>query len=50
MLLRRDEETRDDHFQMLSCLCMSADMFSWLLTDFSARLEKALPPETPASA
>jgi hypothetical protein len=46
MLLRKEEETRDDHFQMLNCLCMSADMFSWLLTDFLARLERALPTET----
>jgi hypothetical protein len=46
MLLRKEEESRDDHFQMLNCLCMSAGMFSWLLTDFSARLEKALPTET----
>ena len=48
MLLRKEEETRDDHFQMLNCLCMSANMFSWLLTDFSTRLEKAFPTETPA--
>jgi hypothetical protein len=50
MFLRKEEETRDDHFQMLNCLCMSADMFSWLLTDFSARLEKALPTEPPTGA
>jgi hypothetical protein len=48
MLLRKDEEMRDDHFQMLNSLCISADMFSWLLTDFSAALEKALPTPTPA--
>jgi hypothetical protein len=48
MLLRREEEAGEDHFQMLNCLCISADMFSWLLTEFSARLEKALPMETPA--
>jgi hypothetical protein len=50
MLLRKEEETRDDHFQMLNCLCMSADMFSWLLTVFSARLEEAFPTETLAGA
>jgi hypothetical protein len=50
MLLRKEEETRDDHFQMLNSLCMSADMFSWLLTDFSSRLEKALPTEPLTSA
>jgi hypothetical protein len=50
MLLRKEEETHGDHFQMLNCLCMSADMFSWLLTDFSACLEKAILPETPAGA
>jgi hypothetical protein len=43
MVLRKDEETNDDHFQMLSSLSMSADMFSWLLDDFSVRLERALP-------
>jgi uncharacterized protein (UPF0297 family) len=48
ILLRKEEETRDDHIQMLKWLCVSANMFSWLLTDFSARLEKALPTETPA--
>jgi hypothetical protein len=48
MLLRKDEETRDDHLQMLVSLSISADMFSWLLADFSGRLEKALPTETPA--
>jgi hypothetical protein len=50
MLIRKEDETRDDHFQMLNCLCMSADMFSWLLTDFSSRLEKVLPTATPADA
>ena len=50
MLFRKEEETRDDHFQMLNCLCMGADMFSWLLTDFSSRLEKALLTETPPGA
>jgi hypothetical protein len=50
ILFRKDEVTRDDHFQMLNLLCISADMFSWLLTDFSARLEKALPTEAPAAA
>jgi hypothetical protein len=49
MLLRNDEEMRNDHFQMLNCLCMSADMFSWLLPDFTDRLEKALPTETPSA-
>jgi hypothetical protein len=48
MLLRKDEETLDDHLQMLVSLSISADMFSWLLADFSGRLEKALPTETPA--
>jgi hypothetical protein len=43
MLPRKDEEAREDHFQMLSSLSMSAGAFSWLLADFSARLEKALP-------
>jgi hypothetical protein len=50
MLLRKEEETLNDHFEMLNCLCMSADMFSWLLADFSTRLEKALPTEPPAGA
>jgi hypothetical protein len=50
MLLRKEEEIRDDHVQMLNCLCMSADNFSWLLTSFSTRLEQAFPTETPASA
>jgi histidyl-tRNA synthetase len=50
MLLRKDEETRDDHCQMLNCLCISANMFSWLLTDFSARLERAFPVETQVGA
>ena len=43
MVLRKHEETNEDHFQMLSCLSMSADVFSWILKDFSSRLEKAIP-------
>jgi hypothetical protein len=43
MLLRKGDELREDHFQMLGCLDMSAKMFGWLLTDFAKRLENALP-------
>jgi hypothetical protein len=46
MLLRKEEEARDDHFQMLNSLFLSADMFSWLLKDFSSRLELEFPAET----
>ncbi|HXW26471.1 MAG TPA: hypothetical protein VEK73_17130, partial [Xanthobacteraceae bacterium] len=48
MLLRKEEELRDDHFQMLGCLDMSAMMFDWLLADFTKRLHKALPDEAKA--
>jgi hypothetical protein len=47
MVFRKEEETRDDHLQMLNCLCMSAGMLSWLLTDFSFRLEGEFPEESP---
>jgi hypothetical protein len=43
MVLRKDEETNEDPFQMLSCLSMSADVLSWILNDFSTRLKKAFP-------
>ena len=50
MILREDEELRDDHFQMLDNLDMSALAFGWLLTDFENRLENALPEEDKAAA
>jgi hypothetical protein len=48
MLLRKEEELRGDHFQMLGSLDMSAMMFDWLLTDFTRRLDEVLPDEAKA--
>jgi len=45
MMLRKEEEVSEDHFQMVATLRMSADLLSWFLAKFDERKEAALPDE-----
>jgi hypothetical protein len=45
MILRKEEEITEDHFQTLATVGMSAGLFAWLLEDFTRRVKDAFPGE-----
>jgi hypothetical protein len=45
MVLRKDEEITEDHFQMLATLDISAGVLLWLLEDFTKRVTAVFPDE-----
>jgi hypothetical protein len=50
MVLRKDDEIVDDHFQMLSTLSMSGEFLQWLLALFDERVAEYFQDKAPAAA
>jgi hypothetical protein len=50
IVLRKDDEITEDHYQMLVTLSMSGDFLQWLMAQFDERVAQYFPDETPTAA